>query len=191
MLDRAPEAEQAALSSMEAEVLRLSRLVDELLRPPDDGRLLPTERRPVDLGALAAELCALLSGRADRAGVTLRCEPSAGLIVLGDRDRLKQVLLNLLDNALRVTPAGGQVIIAGALADGLVRVAVADDGPGVPPDQRVQIWERGLRGAPATAGSAGLGLAIAREIIAAHGGRAYLDERSGPGARFVIELPHV
>lgn len=191
LADRAPDEDQAALSSMEAEVLRLSRLVDDLLRPPDDGQIGPVERQPVDLSALVADLCLLLAGRAARAGIAISPELPPGLTALGDRDRLKQALLNLLDNALRVTPAGGRVWIDGGLADGRARVGVADSGPGVPAEQRDLIWERGRRGSSDTAGSAGLGLAIVREIVAAHGGRAYLDTQQAPGARFVIELPSI
>jgi|GEM_PF-1453574 len=188
--DAAPAAQRPALDTLEGEAARLSRLVDELLTPgADTGRFTLLARAPVDLGALAAQVCALLAGRADRAGVALRAEGGA-LLALGDADRLKQALLNLADNALRATPPGGAVLVAAQQAGATAQLVVEDNGPGVPPDSRARIWERGVRGAsPETAGSAGLGLAIVREIAAAHSGRAYLDEGYGPGARFVIELP--
>lgn len=197
LADRAPADQRATLLTLEQETARLSRLVDELLRPPDDGRLALLTRAPVDLRALASEVVALLAGRARRAGVELQLvhgggdpEGSAALVVTGDRDRLKQALLNLLDNALRVTPAGGMVLLRAEAAGAQARLVVEDEGPGVEPALRARIWERGVRGDdPSAVGSAGLGLAIVREVAVAHGGRAYLDGAWGPGARFVLELP--
>jgi len=186
LADAAPAEQRPAFATLEAEAERLSRLVDELLRPPADGRLLLAERRPVDLAALAAELAALLEGRARRAGVALAVD-AAPACVAGDRDRLKQAMLNLLDNALRHAPPGGRVSLRVEAAGGEARVSVADDGPGVPAELAERIWERGVRGPGA--GAAGLGLAIVREIVAAHGGHVVLDPGHRPGARFVIALP--
>jgi signal transduction histidine kinase len=188
LADAAPPEQRPAFDSLEAEAQRLSRLVDELLRPPADGRLLPAERRPLDLAALAAELGVLLAGRASRAGVRLVIDAPALVSVEGDRDRLKQALLNLLDNALRHTPPGGQVTLRVAGAAGRAQLSVEDDGPGVPTELGERIWERGVRGA-AGPGAAGLGLPIVREIIAAHGGSVARDPAHQPGARFVISLP--
>ncbi|NWF79598.1 MAG: HAMP domain-containing histidine kinase [Chloroflexi bacterium] len=188
--DTAPATQRPALAVLEAEAARLTRLVDELLRPPADGRLTLAARRPVDLAALVGEVGALLAGRARRAGVSVHTECTGPVLVEGDRDRLKQALLNLADNALRVSPAGGRVRIVLGQAAGHARLAVQDAGPGVPLALRAHIWERGVRGTdPATAGSAGLGLSLVREIAVAHGGRAFLDEQTLAGACFVIELP--
>lgn len=189
LADAAPDAGRPALEALEGEAARLARLVDELLRPPDDGRLALTTRAPVELRALTAEVAALLAGRAARAGVALAAEGDA-VLVSGDRDRLKQALINLADNALRAAPPGGSVRLTARRAGDLALLAVEDSGPGVPAALRERIWERGVRGGDAaTDGSAGLGLAIVREIAAAHGGRAYLDPGPGTGARFVVELP--
>ncbi|MEI7772222.1 MAG: HAMP domain-containing sensor histidine kinase [Chloroflexales bacterium] len=186
LIDAAPAAQQPALATLDAEARSLARLVDDLLRPPDDG-LLPAARGQVPLGDLAADLCALLSGRARRAGVALSYVAEREIYVPGDRDRLKQALLNLIDNALRATPPGGAVRLHVARAGDLVRLSVVDSGPGVSAELRERIWERGVRGD--SPGSSGLGLAIVREIAAAHGGRAWLDAGHRPGARFVIDLP--
>jgi signal transduction histidine kinase len=189
LADAAPAPQRPALETLEAESARLSRLVDELLRPPDDGQLALAALAPLDLGALAAEVATLLAGRAARAGVAISAV-GGPLPVRGDRDRLKQALINLADNALRATPPGGAVRLAAARAGGLARLSVEDSGPGVPPELGDTIWERGVRGgAPAADGGAGLGLAIVAAIAAAHGGRAYLDAAFAPGARFVVELP--
>jgi signal transduction histidine kinase/HAMP domain-containing protein len=202
--DIAPPEQQASLTTLEDETARLARLVEELLHPPADGQLLPAERRPVHLDMLARAICDLQQGRARRAGITLTCTVADSLPpVYGDRDRLKQALLNLLDNALRFTPAGGTVTVevtavqpdqlAGASA---VRLSVADSGPGVPAELRERIWERGVRGvdlgypdADGEQRGAGLGLSIVREIVTAHGGQVRVDAQAPQGARFMLELP--
>jgi two-component system, OmpR family, sensor kinase len=190
--DVVPPAQQRALATIEEEAARLSRLVDALLSQPAENP--PLRRRPVDLVALVGELYSLQQGRARRAGVELqRSAEVPALVVLADRDQLKQVLLNLLDNALRYTPPGGQVRISLDADESWAELRVADSGPGVPHHLREQIWQRGVRGSDlgvaGVDGSAGLGLAIVREIVAAHGGSAALAAGRGPGAEFVIRLP--
>lgn len=202
--DDAPPEQQAAFDALEDETARLARLVDALLHPPADGALLPAERRPVNLGVLASELCALQQGRARRAGINLTCHTQPDLPpVYGDRDRLKQAVLNLLDNALQVTPAGGiiRVQVDPVRSDlntdePRIQLTVADSGPGIPPELRERIWERGIRGVDlnyaqpdAGYGGTGLGLAIVREIATAHGGQAWAEENIPHGARFVLDLP--
>ncbi|NJN18103.1 MAG: HAMP domain-containing histidine kinase [Oscillochloris sp.] len=186
--DQADSDQRPALDRIDAEVARLSRLVDDLLRPPDDGRLQLTNRRRLDLAQLAADLCSLLEGRAVRAGIRLDCRSSGAAEILGDRDRLKQALLNLIDNALRVTPPGGKVLVEVGAGNNGVQLIVSDSGPGIAPELQAAIWERGTRGE--NPGSAGLGLAISREIVVAHGGQIILDPTYQLGARFVIRLPH-
>ncbi|MCG8346903.1 MAG: ATP-binding protein [Chloroflexales bacterium] len=196
--DTASPAEQATLATLEEEAARLSRLVDELLHPSSSGALLLSEQRRIHLGGLAQELCALQQGRARRAGVTLSCQVAADLSpIMGDRDRIKQALLNLLDNAMRVIPAGGSVSVDVVQPDNsVIQARVTDNGPGVPPALRGCIWERGLRGADldwsagaSVYGGAGLGLAIVREIMTAHGGRALFEAVQPHGACFVLEFP--
>ena len=194
--DDARPDQQAELEALEGEVARLGRLVGELLRPSPDGALPLREGRPVDVAALAAELCALLAGRAERAGVTLTYDAASGLPpVRGDRDRLRQALLNLLDNALKFTPAGGhvQVIVEASewQGDAAVLARVEDDGPGVPPALGTHMWERGASEPVGGlgAGGAGLGLAIVREIARAHGGDAWAETVEPHGARFILALP--
>lgn len=202
--DTAPVEQQPSLQTIEKEAERLARLVDELLHPSANGALLLTERRLVDMGMLVRELCALQQGRVRRAGLTLTCEAQANLpLVYGDPDRLKQAVLNLLDNALRVSPPGGHISVQvitirpdPAAEAATVRLSVADNGPGVPPDLRERIWERGVRGVDLVGqrnmedyGGSGLGLAIVREIVLAHGGWAWVEDNLPRGARFVLDLP--
>ncbi len=192
LLDSASEHEQPALATLEAEALRLSRLVEELLNPPESGLLVTDERSRIDLAALLEEMSVLQQGRARRAGISIEHHIAEGVAVAGDRDRLKQALLNLLDNALKVTPPGGHIQLSlervpAVEGPARARLIVADSGPGVPPEERERIWERGVRSDEY--GGSGLGLAIVREIAAAHAGRAYVEANQPVGARFVIELP--
>jgi signal transduction histidine kinase len=112
-------------------------------------------------------------------------------------ESFQQVLLNLLDNAMKYGPAGGAVRVTAALAPGApgggrVRVAVEDEGPGVEPAERERIWEpfrRGARAVGSVAVGSGIGLAVVREIVALHEGRAWVEDAPNGGARFVVELP--
>lgn len=200
--DMAPADQQPTFSTLEAETARLTRMVDDLLRSSSDGALLPAEYCLLQLDDLVRELCGFLKGRAHRTGLTLTCEIQAQLpAIQGDRDRLKQAVLNLLDNAFKATPTGGAIRVQVMLAQfthagggACVRLSVADNGPGVPPDLRERIWERGVRGTDTAASGteqtgSGLGLAIVREIATAHGGQVWLDEQFPRGARFVLDLP--
>ena len=91
---------------------------------------------------------------------------------------------------LRYTPSGGRVHVETTAAEGAVHVAVSDTGPGIPPEQRERIFERFVQAADgADAGAAGLGLAIVRDIVQAHGGRIHLASEVGRGSRFTLELP--
>jgi signal transduction histidine kinase len=183
--DVVPPQQQKALATIEREALRLARLVDALLNPTADGTL-PMERQVLDLSALVDELCASQQSRARRAGVALRMLITAQEVLIeGDRDRLKQALLNLLDNALRATPPGGQIVVALNAEQAWAELRVRDTGPGVPPELRERIWERGFSSGE---DGAGLGLAIVREIITAHRGAVFLGDH-GSGAEFVIRLP--
>jgi signal transduction histidine kinase len=108
-----------------------------------------------------------------------------------DADALRQVLLNLLDNAVKYGPRGQEVAVTLAREDGRLRLAVEDEGPGIPPEERERVFERFHRlerdrASPVT--GTGLGLAVVRELVARHGGRCAV-ERGRFGARVVVELP--
>lgn len=113
---------------------------------------------------------------------------AGALAVRGDARRLEQVLVNLLANANRHTPAGTLVTVAGGAEDGEVRVTVGDTGPGIPAGELERIFERHQQLEPALGGS-GLGLTIARSLIVLHGGRIWAESPPGGGARFHIALP--
>ena len=185
--DAEPGPEQTrALAAMHGEIARLGRLADELLRSDSAPAIAIGDRQPIDLAALVGEITANLAGRARRGGVDLGVEaPGGPMTVLGDRDRLKQAILNLLDNALRATPPGGSIAVTLLEQAGQAVIDVVDSGMGIPEDLRAKVWERGVRGAD---GGSGLGLAIVRAIIEAHGGTALLLP-SQEGAHFQLSLP--
>jgi signal transduction histidine kinase len=111
--------------------------------------------------------------------------------IRGDRARLRQVLGNLIENAVKYSPEGGQVRVSAAAGNGAVRIAVHDSGPGIPPDQRARIFEKFGR-ADVEGGSkpgTGLGLFIARSIAEAHGGSLEVSSSPEPGATFTLTLP--
>jgi signal transduction histidine kinase len=109
-----------------------------------------------------------------------------------DEDALRQILLNLFDNALKYGPEGQVISLAIAAEGPWVRISVEDHGPGIPARERERIWERFYRmprdRASAVAGT-GIGLAVVRDLVRLHGGRAWAEEGAGGGARFVVELP--
>ena len=188
--DASPE-QYVALMTIQSEAARLQRLVEELLSPRDTSLVSNLRRQPVDIAVLVAEVGRIMQPRAERLGITLTCAAEPNLVVAGDGDRLKQVLLNLLDNALSWTPPGGFVRLAAVQHDNMVQLTVHDSGPGIEPTLRERVWERGFTqqaiGKAGVAVGQGLGLALVREIVAAHGGSAtILDE---PGTSLQVCLP--
>lgn len=187
-IEDAENADEQAQSirAMQAEIARLARLADELLRNDAQPSLTLGPKQTLDLGAMIHELVQNLSGRAQRSGVELLAQvPPRPIVVEADRDRLKQALLNLFDNALRATPPGGQISMRISLTADQVVIDVQDTGEGIPNALREAIWERGVRGAE---GGSGLGLAIVRTILRAHGGEAVLIP-SEQGAHIQLSLP--
>jgi signal transduction histidine kinase len=171
------------------EIDRMGRLVEDMLlvaQAGEEGFLRPGI---VDLRPFVGDLVQGLSDVAPRR-VTLGAIPD--LLLDADEDRLAQALRNLLRNAVAHTDADGSVALEVDAGDGRVRFVVDDDGPGIPPDQRVAIFDRfhRLDGARSrAAGGAGLGLAIVQAIATAHGGRVWADASPSGGARFVLEIP--
>ncbi|HEX2508872.1 MAG TPA: ATP-binding protein [Miltoncostaeaceae bacterium] len=181
------------LVAMSQETARLERLVEEQLQLARlDAGALPLQREPVDLGDLAREVVEPRVALAAREGVTLSAHAHAGEPVEVDADpaRVEQILLILLDNALRHTPAGGRVEVAVGREDGQATVAVRDTGEGIPPESQAFVFDRFYRGDASREGrSAGLGLAIARGLAAAHQGSIGLESAVGEGSTFTLRLP--
>jgi signal transduction histidine kinase len=117
--------------------------------------------------------------------------PKARLPVMGNPDRLRQVIGNLLSNAIKYSPQGGVVELAAEVDDAAIRVQVRDEGIGIPAPQQPQIFTKFFRGDAAASGIAGtgLGLAVSRDIVEAHGGRMGFTSAEGEGTTFFVELP--
>ncbi|MGE5225348.1 MAG: sensor histidine kinase [Planctomycetaceae bacterium] len=190
LVDGVMPADADTLASLHDEVLRLSRLVGDLeTLAAAEAASLHLEVDPLDLaevGAAAAELAGPAATLAELALET-DLEPAP---TTGDAGRLRQVAMNLVANAFRYTPAGGTVTVRTALDDGEAVLEVLDTGPGIAPEDLPRLFERFYRGRAAedVAGS-GIGLAVAAELVAAHGGRIEAGDRDGGGARFTVRLP--
>jgi two-component system, OmpR family, sensor kinase len=189
---------------IEDQAARMGLLVEDLLLLARLDQQRPLDRGPVDLLALAADAVhdahAVAPDR--RVELVLGGEDGDGggpgrvLVVLGDGQRLRQVLANLVDNALRHSPAGSpvEVRVGGASLDDrpAAAVEVVDHGPGLTPEQAERVFERFYRADQArsqAAGGTGLGLSIVAALVAVHGGTVQVDSVPGRGARFRVVLP--
>ncbi len=185
-----PEAVAKAMGRIESEAARMGRLVEDLLLLARLDRQRALEREPVDLAVLAREATADFAAVEPERPFEHRLED--GVVVLGDRARLRQVVDNLLANARTHTPAGTPVRLSVRRAGGEAELVVADEGPGIPPEARERVFERFWRADPGRArarGGSGLGLAIVASLVAAHDGTVSVADGSAPGARFVVRLP--
>jgi YD repeat-containing protein len=189
-----PDAQQRAALIINQEAQRLTHLVEEVidLARLESGRL-HLHLQAVDANELGAEAIDGLRPLAEAANVTLEWSPlSAPLPITADAARLRRALANLLDNALKHTPPGGKVTLAGeATEDGRqMQYTVSDTGPGIPPEEVERIWERFYRVDRARTGrsGSGLGLAIVKEIVEAHGGSVGVESVVGQGSRFWIRV---
>lgn len=175
---------------------RLMRLVGDMLFVAQaQGGRLSIQRRAVDLGEVAAQSVEAARPAAEDAKVVLRLHAEPVPAVLGDHDRLGQLLDNLVSNAVKFTPAGGDVVVhVGAGEEpGRASVDVVDTGPGVAPDDLERLFERFYRAPEATAASVpgmGLGLTIVQAIAQAHGGSVRVASRPGEGLAVHVELPY-
>ncbi|MEJ5222511.1 MAG: HAMP domain-containing sensor histidine kinase, partial [Tepidiforma sp.] len=191
-----PQGIQRSARIISDESGRVLRLVQELL---DLSRIesgqVSMEQDDVDLAELFAHLADVFSLRAEERQVTLEFAPSGTARVRGDFERLEQVLNNLIDNALRYTPPRGTVRVACRdLQPGTLQVAVSDTGPGIAPEDLPHLFERFYRSKHTRESNDGrkghgLGLAIAREIVRAHGGEIWATSELGKGTTFVFTLP--
>lgn len=185
---------QRALSELHSGVDRSQRLVQQLLlvaRTEHDGEA--TKLAPLDLAALVRAQVAAMSFKAERAGLDLGANASEPVLAVGDELRLGVLLENLIENALRFTPAGGVVDVSARIENGQPLIRVVDDGPGIPEADRDRLFERFHRGEAAQSRSpegSGLGLAIVKAIAERHGATVDLcTPTSGLGLEVRVRFP--
>ncbi len=189
-----PAATRHFLEIMNKETERLTRLVDELLDLSKiEERRVVHRWQPVQLADHINRVVTMFMPQAQEKNLELAVDVLPGLpAVHGDPDMLTQVLINLVDNAIKYTPAGGRVTIRAGVADGEVRVSVEDTGIGIPPESLPRIFERFYRVDKARSrelGGIGVGLAIVKHIIRAHGGKTAVESAVGKGSTFSFTLP--
>lgn len=194
LIRRMKEVDEESLSGIENEVDRMTRLVGDLLllAQAESGKI-PLEMRPVELDTVLMEVfqqMRVLSGER----VHLMVTDIDQVQVIGDRDRLKQVLVNLVSNAIKYTPSGGKVAISLGKSRAQARLVVSDTGPGIPAQDIPHIFERFYRAEKSRTrtrdgGGYGLGLSIAYWIVQNHNGRIEVDSKEGQGSTFCIWLP--
>jgi two-component system sensor histidine kinase ResE len=190
-----PEARTQAAQIIYDESGRMHRMALDLL---DLARLeagtADLKMSTVDMGVLLQGIVDKFTPQAQKAGAGLRLEVPGDLpLIVGDGDRLAQVFTNLVDNALKFTPANGEIVLSAEKAGAEMEVSVADSGSGVPSEALPRLFDRFYQADPSRAGGeqhgAGLGLAIVREIVEAHGGKIGVRSQAGHGTTFVIHLP--
>ncbi|MDI3328655.1 MAG: ATP-binding protein [Alicyclobacillaceae bacterium] len=187
------EEQRRFLDLIDREARRLERLVRDLL---DLSRLeshsVSLNRVPVDVGLLAREVAEDYMYLAETAGSFLSAEAQGDCSAEVDPDRLRQVLSNLIDNAIKYTPSGGKIHVSVSGSDQEVKIEVSDTGIGIPPEDQERVFERFYRVDKARArstGGTGLGLAIVKHIVQLHGGRVEVQSAPGRGSRFTVRLP--
>ncbi|MBI1944276.1 MAG: GAF domain-containing protein [Deltaproteobacteria bacterium] len=171
--------------------MRVSRLAEDLLDVArvDAGRLC-IEPSPLRPDAVVADCVEAQRPIAEAASLELIVDIGQDLPeIVADRDRVQQVLENLVGNAIKFTPAGGSVTVGAAQREREVTFWVSDSGPGIPPEDLPRVFDRYWQASPKSKVGAGLGLAIAKDIVAAHGGRIWVESTLGQGSAFAFTVP--
>jgi two-component system sensor histidine kinase BaeS len=190
LVDGVSSVTPEALVSLHDESLRLGRMVEDFQSLASaQGAWFNLERSLVDLADVAADAAGSLESRFAMNGVALtrRLSPA---VVNGDPRRLRQVVTNLLSNAAKFTPGGGKVDISVKKSADWARLEVSDSGPGIPDDEIQRIFDRFFRGrAGQASGGSGVGLAVVKDLVEAHGGEVHAESPASGGAVFVVRLP--
>lgn len=191
LMRRMGGADQESLDDIQAELDRMTRLVNDLLLlARADAGSLPIERKPVELDTVLLDVYRQLSLLKKPVNVVL--EEVDQVLVAGDADRLKQLVLNLADNAVKYTPPGGTVRLALSKSEGEALLEISDSGIGISDEDLPYIFERFYRVDKARTrahGGSGLGLSIAKWIVDVHGGRIRVESKAGEGTTFYVTLP--
>ena len=190
---RSEEEERRSLGIIDQEARRLTHLVENLLHfSRSERQVTRVAPEPTSIAPLVQEVIEGFAPLAAARGVTLQAAVTDGLVAPVDPGAMRQMLLNLLDNAVKYGPAGQTVTVGATRENGTARVWVEDRGPGVPSADREHVWDRFWRlerdRGSAVAGS-GIGLAVVRELAGLHHGRTWVEDAQSGGSRFVVELP--
>ena len=189
LVDGVVTADEETLTTLHDEVLQLTRLVGDLETLADaEAAGLHMDVASIDLADLARNVTQLAGAAAADADLQLGAELQAAPVE-GDAARLHQVAVNLMSNAIRYTPAGGSVTVRTGTLGATAFLEVLDSGPGLDPDEIPHLFERFYRGHAADVDGSGIGLAVARELVLAHGGTIEAANRPGGGAAFRVSLP--
>jgi signal transduction histidine kinase len=179
-----------SIGNIENSARRMSRMIDDLL---DLSRIqagtLPIQKEIFDLKGLAVEIVEQLRPIAERKQLALDSVAGPPLKVIGDRDRIAQVVSNLVGNAIKFTPDGGRIAVRIQSEAGRAQMSVADSGPGISREHLPHVFEKLWQAPETAAGGTGLGLYIARGIVDAHGGQISVDSRTGEGSEFRFTIP--
>jgi signal transduction histidine kinase len=183
------EPTPSALDSLHEETLRLSRLVADLeTLASAEAAGFTLEHRPVALAELLQEAVREFAGPYESAGVALEADDLEPLVIEADPTRVRQIVSNLLSNALKFTPAG-TVRISLSSEPGWAVISVSDSGPGIPTDELPHVFDRFFRGKAARARGSGIGLTVAHGLVRAHGGDILVQSELGTGTIFTVRLP--
>lgn len=187
--DGLEEASPSTLASLHEETLRLSHLVADLeTLASADGAGFSLRRVRVPLGPLLDEAVREFAGLLEAQEVSLEAD-LGDVVVEADPARLRQVVANLLSNALKFTPPGGAVRVELGREGSSAVIRISDTGPGIPPDELPRIFDRFFRGRESRTGGSGVGLTVVRELVEAHGGSIEVETAVGRGTTFIVRLP--
>ena len=193
MIDGVYETDEEHLEMVNSEVQRLSRLVDALLKLSRlENRSNPMKQEVVDLGELLAEVVQTHEQFVVESGLKLGFYSDNRVLVLGDPDMIRQVVVNLISNAVRYTPEGGSIDVSVRRGTAMANIAVSDTGIGLSPEEAKMVFSRFWRadaGRARASGGLGVGLAVVKEIVDRHKGWIGVEGETGKGATFTIHIP--
>jgi signal transduction histidine kinase len=198
---KSPEEYREVLSSTLEEVVGLSAIVDDLLTlSKADLKQHVVVRDRINLKDFIAELYEDSTIIAEKKRISVVLQKNEEVVIVGDKMHLRRLFLNLVDNAIKYTPEGGAIRLAAAWHEDNLDISVSDTGEGIPPEDLPRVFDRFYRGDAArtraqggeprrASAGAGLGLAIARAVVEAHGGRIWATSTPGTGSTFTFSLP--